>query len=173
MTLSQQQEQISRAYVYAIAARCGFNVARWDVDQDGIDLTIGASRIGKPRVDFQLKTSRQSVREHGEHFSVQLTSTGGVTGQMKYDRLRAEPAQSTVYAVLLVLPEEVASSVEHTVEHLLIRKCAYWLKATGLPAVTAQNPTLKFPKNQIFSPDTLLSMLDQEARRLTPAGGAQ
>jgi hypothetical protein len=60
MTPEQQQEEISKAYLHAVAAQCGFTVASWSQDHGGIDATVGAAstvgagHVSRPKVDIQL-----------------------------------------------------------------------------------------------------------------------
>ena len=65
MTPEQQQEEISRAYVHAVAARYGFKIGSWSVDDDCLDITIGCAgalgggTIASPKIDLQLKCTTQ------------------------------------------------------------------------------------------------------------------
>ena len=67
--------------------------------------------------------------------------------------------------VFLALPADAAQAIEHTVDHLLIRRCAFWIKAADLPDSTVAEPYLSFPKTQTFSPATLKALMEQEDRR--------
>lgn len=63
MTPKQQREEISKAYVHAVAARCGFKVGTWSQDAGCIDVSIaatglvGAGTLIDPQIDLQLKAS--------------------------------------------------------------------------------------------------------------------
>jgi hypothetical protein len=153
MTPEQLQEEVSRAYVHAVAAQCGYSVGHWTQDHDCIDATISApSTVGKgpkakPKVDLQIKATTQQRLDHGSYVSWQLE-------RAHYDRMRAESALPHILVVLL-LPERISDRVEHTVDHLLIRRCAYWVKMTGMPAINAESKVVHIPKSQPFSPTEL------------------
>ena len=61
MTPDQQKEEISKAYVHAVAAKCGYTVGTWTQDVDCIDTTIAApSSLGHgkgkaPKLDLLQK----------------------------------------------------------------------------------------------------------------------
>lgn len=157
MTPKQRQEEISKAYVHAVAAACGFAVGHWSQDHGGVDTTISAERAlgrgpySKPKVDLQLKATTQDVvREAHVTWSLEMAH---------YDKLRA-PARVPHLLVVLVLPEDADDSVSHTIDALIIRKCAYWVNMTGMPEVSGQaSKTVLIPREQVFSPEGLLQIL--------------
>lgn len=61
--------------------------------------------------------------------------------------------------VVLVLPEDEATWIEHSVEALLIRRCAYWLRMDGQPKISAGFKTVHIPMANIFSPDGLMALM--------------
>jgi hypothetical protein len=152
LTPEQQKEELSKAYVGAVAAACGYAVGTWTQDHDCIDTTLSASLEGKPKLDLQLKATSQARIERAEHFSWQLDN------HAHYEALRRR-AIVPHFFVLLVLPPTFDLAVEHTLDHLMIRRCAFWMLATGLPESTADKPTLFVPKTQVFSPQALRGMM--------------
>jgi len=64
-----------------------------------------------------------------------------------------------------VLPEDEATWVHHTVDALVLRRCAYFRKMTGLPAITADSTTVRLPKTNVFSPDDLQAMMTEISRK--------
>jgi hypothetical protein len=102
MTPKQQREEISKAYVHAVAARCGYKVGTWSQDAGCIDVSIAAS---------------------------------GILGLW----------------------------VSHTAEQLVLRRCAWWRRMTGDPALPPENTdafvTVHLPPSQHFSPDALQQMM--------------
>jgi hypothetical protein len=158
MTPEQGQEEVSKAYVHAVAARCGFAIASWSQDHGGIDTTIsaaaalGSGTLARPKVDLQLKATTQQGKVHAEYVSWTLAMP-------HYDALRAEPAMCPHLLVVLVLPDDFDDSVEHTVEHLIVRRCAYWVKMTGMPPATGASQTVRVPLGQVLSPAGLQDIL--------------
>ena len=157
MTPEQQKEEISKAYVHAVAAACGYTIAAWSQDHGCVDTTVGAaSTVGsghltRPKVDIQLKASMQGALEHDEFVSCKLDIA-------HYNSLRA-PAATPHILVVLLLPEEFGQAVEHTVQQLMIRRCAYWVKMTGMPDATGDRKTVRIPTANVFSPDALRDIL--------------
>ena len=164
MTPEQRQEEIMKAYIQAIAAKCSVAVSDWTQDQGCVDCTLGAAssvgggRLARPKVDLQMKATTQQKRvEHAEYISWPLKIS-------HYDQMRAPSPIPMVLAVLL-LPAAVETSVEHTLEHILIRRCAFWVNMVGMPAVPEQDSkTVHLPKENVFSPDALTLMLDKVSR---------
>lgn len=157
MTPNQQQEEIAKAYVHAVAAACGFAVGHWSQDHGCIDVTISADRVlgqgpySKPKVDLQLKaTTLEVVKEDHVVWSLEVAH---------YDKLRAN-ARVPHLLVVLALPDDARDGVRHTVDALIIRKCAYWVNMTGMVAVTGQvSKTVHIPREQVFSPEGLMEIL--------------
>lgn len=168
MTPKQRQEEISKAYLHAVAAKCGFTVASWTQDHGGIDATVGAAaevgtgRLARPKVDVQLKATTQQDLEHDDFVSWELEIA-------HYDSLRA-PAHVPHLLVVLLLPNDVELGVEHTAEQLVLRRCAYWVRMTGMePAKPGQkNKTVRLPKSQMFSPAALTAILEKVSQGEDP-----
>ncbi|MCK6516747.1 DUF4365 domain-containing protein [Myxococcota bacterium] len=165
MTPNQQQEEIGKAYVHAVAAACGFAVGQWSQDQGCIDVTISADRVlgqgpySKPKVDLQLKATTQDVVNE-EHVAWSLDIT-------HYDKLRAN-ARVPHLLVVLALPDDAQDSVTHTIDALIIRKCAYWVNMTGMPEVTGQaSKTVHIPRAQVLSPEGLTQILTRVSEGAT------
>jgi hypothetical protein len=81
MTPEQRKEEIGKAYVHAVAARHGFKIGTWSVDDGCLDVTIGregtlgGGTLANPELDLQLKsTSRKSV-VRGDHVAWKLDRT--------------------------------------------------------------------------------------------------
>ena len=168
MTPEQRQEEISKAYLHAVAAKCGFAVGTWSQDHGCLDVTIGAdATVGTghlvgPKVDVQLKaTTRQDV-EHDSFISWTLDID-------HYEKLIARAFVPRILVVLL-LPRDVEQSVEHTVDHLLVRRCAYWVRMTGMPPAEPgqKTKTVRLPKAQVFSPDQLTAILEKISKGELP-----
>jgi hypothetical protein len=166
MTPEQQKEEISRAYIHAVAARCGFAVGAWSQDQGCIDMSIGASgalgngTLEDPRIDLQLKCTSDARHLREEHVAWQLE-------RPHYDKLRARSSVLKLL-VVLVLPESEAEWIEHGVEALIIRRCAYWLSLSGMPAITTESKVVHVPRTNVFSPEQLKSMMERLSRGEPP-----
>jgi hypothetical protein len=163
MTPAQQQEEVSKAYLHAVAAKCGFTVASWTQDHGGIDCTIGAAstvgigHLARPKIDVQLKATCRTDVDRAEFVSWPLDMA-------HYDGLRA-PAHAPHLLVVLLLGTDVDRSIEHTVEQLVLRRCAYWVKMTGMESRDGQSVRVRLPKSNVFSPAGLRAIMERVSRR--------
>lgn len=152
MTPEQRSEEISKAYVHAVAAACGFTVGEWSQDHERLDTTLCGPGSRKPKIDLQVKATTQSRLVRTNHISWPLT-------RAHHDGMIDSWVANPHYLVLLLLPDEADESVAHSVEQLIIRKCAYWTRMTGRPAATVDNPTVQIPLEQVFSPAALVEAM--------------
>lgn len=157
MTPEQQKEEISRAYVHAVAARNGFKIGTWSVDDGCLDVTIGhANPLGggtmaNPKIDLQLKCTSQPGVVKNDHVAWKLS-------REHHNRLVAASVNHQLL-VVLVLPDDEKTWIEHSVEALLIRRCAYWLRMDGLPPIASGSRVVRLPKANVFSPAGLRALM--------------
>ena len=162
MTPEQRQEELSRAYLHAVAAQCGFALGSWTQDQSCIDVTVGAAGVlgggslADPKLDLQLKcTANQSlIRE--DHVALQVV-------RRQYERLIARSYVPKML-VVLVLPEQEGEWVVHSAEQLMLRRCAYYRVTTGLPGITTDSTVVHVPLANEFSPTALTTLLGRLSR---------
>jgi len=167
MTDEHRMEQLSRAYVQAVAACAG---CRWSVPTPdyGIDLTLR-------------RVARKGARwnEVGVPLDIQLRSTTAATPTATeivydldvetYERLRRARRESPALLVLLVLPAEPTEWLSHTEQQLELRKCAYWFSLRGLPSTrNVRSVRVRIPRRNQFSPAELERIMEAISRRETP-----
>lgn len=68
MTPNQQREELSKAYVAAVAARAGCKLASWSQDSGCLDVTVGThsgfeGTLAAPKLDLQLRSSSKPKTE--------------------------------------------------------------------------------------------------------------
>ena len=155
LPLTNVKEELSISYINAIAAVCkfGFEVTR--VDFDSIDATItsngkltAGSVFRSPELKLQLKaTERLALNKEGK-FVFPLK-------KKNYDDLRGNTLTPRLL-VVLNLPDVENQWLTHSINDLIIRKCAYWLNLKGLPDVAnTESVTVYIPRSNVFSPDSL------------------
>ena len=83
LTGPDQEEALSRAYAYAVAARAGYVTAIPEPDRDGVDLRIQAGGAMRPALDLQLKATVKLGDSHDGHIRFPLK-------RRNYDLLRIE-----------------------------------------------------------------------------------
>jgi hypothetical protein len=164
MTPEQQREEFSKAYVAAVAARAGCKLGSWSQDSGCLDVTVGtASAFGgglaAPKLDLQLKAS-------AKHRPVSEGLLGWSLKRPHFDILRRR-TQVPHILVALVLPEHEDEWMVQSEHELSIRRCAYWVHLLGEPPIaadTGKSTTIRIPESQVFSPITLLALLERSGR---------
>jgi hypothetical protein len=164
MTENEQKQQLSFAYVHAVAARAGFACDRPSVDDDSVDAVIGASGlvngrslIRSPRVEIQLKATSQDIL-HEDHLAFSLPVKN-------YDDLRGETLVPRAL-VVLHLPADPQEWLEQSEDELIARRCAYWVSLHGRPDPSSrQNVTVRLPRKNLFSVENLQAIMERLSRR--------
>jgi hypothetical protein len=165
MTDEHRMEQLSRAYVQAVAAVCG---CRWSipVPDYGVDLTLR-------RVVWR----RNHYEESGLSLHLQLRSTtmpaATTNDHVFYDldvgtytRLRSAPRASPALLVLLVMPSDHAEWIDHNENRLEIRRCAYWLSLRREPPVpNTSTIRVQIPRQNQFTPNQLERIMEAIQRK--------
>lgn len=152
------KEQLSYAYVHAVASRAGFSCERRSMDRDSVDLAIHARRklepssvINSPCLEIQLKsTSHPKLQNDRYVFPLEMRA---------YNDLRA-PTMVPRLLVLFVLPRDDTKWLLHNEDKLVSKKCAYWVSLRNASDSPNQSQkTIYVPRQNVFSPDALRELL--------------
>ena len=160
MTLNDIEEALSRAYVFAVAARAGVDLGTTFKDY-GVDGTFRRIAVlsdnkrmptGYP-VDFQLKASIDCTM-----------NTSTVSYRMKavaYNKLvwRRNNGGCPIVLILMVLPNDPSQWMAHTEESILIRQCCYWY-LVGETEVDSSTIVLEIPRSQALTTSGLSALLN-------------
>jgi hypothetical protein len=158
MHISHQQEEFSRAYVYAVAAAAGFKYSPAPTpDDDSVDVVVSARGLRgtsrSPRLDIQCKC-RLGV-PGGDPIAYALK-------QKNYDDLRHTDYVVPRILVVLFVPEAENEWTTHTERDLTLRHCAYWVSLRGLPETANEHTTTVFlPRQNSFSVAGLTAIMDR------------
>ncbi|NTX09509.1 DUF4365 domain-containing protein [Myxococcus sp. CA056] len=161
------KEQLSIAYVHAVAARAGCSVERVGVDRDSIDLKVCArgllgahAVLTSPELAIQLKaTAKASAMAEADEggFSFPLS-------RKNYNDLVA-PSLVPRILVVFVMPEAQDEWLTLTPESLTLRRCAYWTSLRGQPLTANETrKTVLLSREKRFTHDTLRELLEKVAR---------
>jgi hypothetical protein len=160
MTQNDIEEALSRAYVFAVASRAGVNIAGSAKDY-GVDGTFRRifvfpdntrTETGFP-LDFQLKASINCTV--GEtHVSYRMNATA-------YNKLvwRRNNGSTPILLILMVLPNDPVTWINHSEDQLLLRHCCYW-HLVGYEEITTATTMLEIPREQALNPAALDDLLD-------------
>lgn len=161
---NHRQEVMSRAYVQAIAGRCGLTCSLRDFDY-GIDLTLhDISRRGSRHLESGFKLDIQAKSTTARN----LTAENVVydLDVKNYDDLREPEVGCPRLLVLLVLPEDEAVWTDQTEDHLLLRHAAYWLSLRGWePTSNQKSVRVLLPRANLFSVQALETLMGKVRRR--------
>lgn len=150
-----QKEQISCAYLHAIAAHEGLTVARWSVDKDGVDATV---RRGGPMVDIQLKCS-QRVHLVGDSHAFDLDVP-------TYNKLRAPDRSAPGYLALVIVPEDIREWIVHDDQEVLLRCHGYYKCLDGAPEPKGQaTVAVHLPLINRLDGEALRTMIEHSRRK--------
>jgi hypothetical protein len=157
------EAELSYAYLHAVAAATaiGCDVAGRHLDNAGVDAMITArdqfaadSVLTDITLHVQLKaTSSQPTISNGK-FSYALNDV------KQYDKLRRVTTVPYRILVVLFLPVDAREWLQHSVDVLSLKRCAYWVSLRGAPPTTnTSSITVYIPETQIFSPDGLQQLM--------------
>lgn len=151
-----QMEQLSLAYIRAVAADAGYQVSRPEPDVDSVDGVLMASFGRRPRIEFQAKATTQDILRNGElHFPLPVKN---------YDELRAYTRTPRILIVLL-MPEEKPDWLQQSNDELCLRRCAYWLCLEGWAATpNTSTVTVPIPALNVFNSQQLVGLMQKVER---------
>jgi len=131
LTENDIKEELSYAYVHAVAARAGFSCEIVRKDRDSVDLHVHArgrldpaSTLLSPALAVQVKASVIDPLAEGA-FDFRLT-------RKNYDDLRQRSMVPRIL-VVLALPNDPEAWLTLSEAELVLRRCAYWHPLLGAP----------------------------------------
>lgn len=164
MDIAKKKEQFNVAYIYAMAAQAGLNPSQLQVDDDSIDIQLSGKgflgRIRNPMVQLQLKCTSQDVIS-GEVIKFALS-------RKNYDDLRGQNVICPRYLVVLLVPEENDSWIQHHDAFMSLHNTCYWLSLKDFPTTSnSTSVTVDIPLSQRLTTASLSQFLT-----LASEGGA-
>lgn len=163
MDVEQRQQQYSFAYVRAVASVAGFAAHVPEVDDDSIDMGLGArggyGTLRSPKVDLQIKcTSNQIWHKDPMRFALK---------KKNYTDLRGDDFLVPRLLIVVCVPKALTEWIEQNEERLIMRRCGYFLSLRAHPPRLdiSANVTVSIPKNQMFTVEALHVIMDKIANR--------
>jgi hypothetical protein len=134
-TTNDVKEELSYAYIHAVAAAAGYSCDRPGKDRSSIDVTvtfhgkIKGCPIWRPTVLVQAKaTTSVHLNEDADRFTFHLPVKN-------YNDLR-QKSQAPSILVVLVMPKLRDQWLTIDANGLITRRCAFWCSLRGLPDTT-------------------------------------
>ncbi len=160
MELNIQKEQFSKAYVSAVAAQAGCNMARPDIDDDSIDVLLMAKDLRgcvrtRAQIDIQLKcTASCSLDKHDISFALPLKNFNDLRVDVIVPRL----------LVVVCVPQDCDDWTVQSEHELILRHCAYWYSLFDVAETdNTSTVTVHIPKKNIFSVEFLKTAMHKVA----------
>ena len=163
LTPQHRQGAISRAFIQAVAGRCGMSCSFRDFDY-GIDMTLNDIKHYQGRrvetgfkLDIQAKSSVTARVEESEVIYSMEVKT--------YNDLRDASVGTPRILVLLVLPRDEEQWVRINQRRFMIRRSAYWLSLRGEGGGThRERVTVSIPRGNLFTVESLKQIMDSVKR---------
>ncbi len=158
LSVPDQKEGLSLAYVRALAAGAGFSTSVPEQDRDSVDLRVMASGPQRPALDLQLKATTNLGKSESGQFSFSLSIKN-------YNDLRIE-TQTPRLLVVIELPQDQSQWLTVTPEELVLRRRAYWMSLQrGYEEVIGQETkTVYIPEGNLFDVATLQSLMERSRK---------
>lgn len=160
LTGNEMKQQISIAYIRAVAAAAGMQISRLDVDYDGIDLTLRSfvkyPKIKGSQIDVQLKCTSQLSKIKDDH--VEYSLRRGV-----YEDFNDPNRYQQGMLAVLVVPENIESWLHQDEERLLARGCMYFSLGQTWDAIADDQDSklVKCPRSNVLDVASLLRLMHE------------
>ena len=158
MTLDDQKCNFSEAWLQAVAAAAGFGVQPGTKpDDQSVDVSVSSKIQGlvtNPRLDVQLKATAVD--------SVAVTDFSFSLKQKNYDDLRDVKRAVPKILVVIQVPLDVDTWVNHQTGHMELLYRGWWMKLQGFPANDNEyTTTVTIPAAQVFTPSALRDIMNR------------
>jgi hypothetical protein len=134
------QERLSHSYLTTVAARAGYQIAKFDIDKSSNDAMVAPNSGSNRLLKFQHKATTANIISGSEVFF-------DVT-RKNYDDLRDKDVTVPHYLMVLHLPGPIGDWLEVRPDDMILRATAYWANLCGLPA------SANLTTQRIYLPDT-------------------
>lgn len=148
ITTQHIEEDLSRAYIQAVAAKAGLNLAIRDRSHDyGIDGTfhqVSHRDAGREESGFSLESQLKAsinATVNDQRVTYDLDAKAFNSLAERAARKNTCPA----ILILLVLPENSDEWIALSEDQLILKKCCYWTTITGATTPNAVSKRITIP----------------------------
>lgn len=163
------KEELSLAYLRAVASRAGYAVEEVRRDRDSIDLHVCArgalagGRLESPVLGVQLKSTAQDISNIDIEipYDLKVKNYNDLTRKTLIPRI----------LVVLFLPEDPHRWMTLTTEALVLRRSAHWISLVDRASTpNKETARVHLPRSQVFDLESVRKILEQIAREeaITP-----
>lgn len=168
MQLTDQQEQLSLAALFATCAKAGFAFTQsgriednwgWDARVSVLEKILPDSIYTDFSLRFQLKSTRQALTHANGRYSFPLDVP-------HYNRLRrAGDSDTPIYLATYHLPPGPAEWCEASSERMVLRRCLRWVSLRGAPpTANTDSVTIYVPEENVLTPDALRMLASERSQ---------
>ena len=150
LTDNDRKEQLSCAYVAAIAAYCGLSVSIPTPDRDSVDIRVSSGTSRRAAVEFQLKAT-SSPDWDGDDLRFQLKAKN-------YNDMVIKRQVPLLLAVM-VLPDDPAEWLIVDIDQLAMKQCVWWTSLIGKPATEQGSVQVKLHSSNLLTPIALHELI--------------
>ncbi|OWK36269.1 DUF4365 domain-containing protein [Fimbriiglobus ruber] len=157
MTPEQQMEQFSLAYVRAVAAAAGVNVARPEVDSDSVDLMFSLKsvrdRLQSPILQAQIKCTAKKIPAGIKplRFELKLKNYTELIGPRLIPKI----------LIVVCVPPKPANWLTQDEKSLALMHCGYFVSLANRPDTpNERSVTVRLPRENLFSVAKLRALLE-------------
>lgn len=171
LTEQDIEEQLSYAYLHAVASRAGAGceVAGRARDAHGIDAQVTVwgdfpgSYLKEITFNIQLKATKKIPARKKGFVSYSLQ------GIDRYKQLREDCHSVKRFLVVLFLPEDASEWLTQSTDALVLKRCAWWSSLVTAPdSSNATSQTVYMPESQIFNVPSVNQIAENIAAKNPP-----
>lgn len=164
LTANDIKEELSYAYIHAIASRAGCTFDYRRKDRDSVDVVISAKReavsdfeLCSLSLELQVKATAIDASDEQE-FPFELPIKN-------YNELRVRTLCPRLL-VVFTMPTISSSWLTVDEDNLILRRCTYWHNLKGEPFLeNKKSKTIWISKRNLFTPEALTIIMHKIARR--------
>ena len=154
---NDRKEQLSLAYLHALAAVGGYTVSIPNLDRDSNDICISSGSSRRSSVQFQLKAT-SSPNWSADALRFQLKAKN-------YNDL-ARRRQVPLLLAVMVLPERPTEWLTLTPDEMVLKKCVYWMSLIGEKETDQGSKLVQIPKINLLTLDCLSDLIQKSEDNL-------
>ncbi len=162
-TEEHRKEDLSRAFVQAIAAKAGMTVTingrSHDYGIDGqfhkVSIINGKFHETGINLDFQTKaTTKFNYQKDCIRYELEASTHNMLSERSR--RPRATPA----ILIILCLPPQSDEWFSLSEKNLILKNCCYWSRINSPKTLNSSSITISIPTSRLLSPESLIQLLD-------------
>ncbi len=166
LTKQHVEEDLSRAYVQAVAARAGVILRLGDRSHDyTIDGTFsqisyihGRRHESGFHLDFQLKATKNLIIADGlvKH-DLDVETYNYLVSRCK------TPGTTPLVLIVFSLPNDENAWLSLSEEELILRHCCYWISLDGTFSLNRYSRRIEILQQNLLTPETVIDLLRKVA----------